>query len=123
MPITVTPALPFNGIPVNNTIANLFADSVAKLDFAGLFRGPGTIVKGAVRIDVQGPWTDGNHNRIGNNIQAQYGGGTVAAIRIADTLGAAVGAVNQLAVVQQAQAALTASFQTSTWQNVTGTSP
>jgi hypothetical protein len=120
MPIATVAAGPANLIQTNAAMRAELAAAAALLQFAALFGAPGTIaVSGVVRIDIQGPWSAGP----GRNIQAQVANSSIAAIRLADTLGAAVGAVNQAAVVAAAQAALLASENTGQWQNVTGTSP
>jgi hypothetical protein len=92
----------------------------AELKFEKLFRKPMTIAShGNVRIDVQGPWTPGK----GRTIQAQLGKtGTIAAVRLADSLENTKGAVNQDAVVAAVGAALVASLD-GHWRSVTGTMP
>jgi hypothetical protein len=125
MPINVAVNGDIRGWPpsVTRRMRDELAEAVAELGFADLFRGPGTVAEvGNTRIDVQGPWTNGGQ-RIGNNIQAQVGKMSIAALRIADTLGGAVGALNQNAVLQQAQAALNASVRDGQWRELTGTSP
>jgi hypothetical protein len=96
------------------------AGAVAELQFADLFRGSGTIAEeGSVRIDVQGPWTQGP----GKNIQAQVGSTSIAGLLIANTLGTAAGAVNQNAVLGAARTALIASAGDGSFRQVTGTQP
>jgi hypothetical protein len=99
-------------------------EAVAQLQFADLFRGPGTIAEeGRTRVDVQGQWTGPGRVRIGANIQAQVSGMSIAGLKIADSLGAAVGAIEQAAVLTAAQLALNASGADGIWREVTGTSP
>lgn len=108
----------------NKTMKSDLREAVALIDFGDLFRGPGTIAKyGNVRIDVQGQWSGPGGGRIGANIQAQVNRMSIAAIRVADTLGQAAGAVNQNAVVQAVQNALIASAGDGDWRDITGTSP
>ena len=99
-------------------LRNQFAESVAQLQFADLWRDPGNIVLGPPRIDVQGPWTDGP----GNNIQGQVGNQSCAALRIANSL-ADVMAAHRVQVLQAAQAALNASCRDGQWRNLIGTIP
>lgn len=122
VPVAVAVGGPFpNPANANKKILEQLADAVAELEFADLFRGPGTIAKaGSVRIDVQGPWSAGP----GNNIQAQVeNAGTIAAILIAHTLGEAQGAVNQNTVLEAARAAIIASGNDRNWRTLTGTEP
>jgi hypothetical protein len=94
--------------------------AAAQLKFEKLFRGPMPIARdGNVHIDIHGPWTAGE----GRTIQAQLGkGGTIAAMRLANSLSAAQGAVNELAVVTAVQDALIDSLD-GQWRSVTGTMP
>jgi hypothetical protein len=121
MPIATAVAGNIKGWPgTNGAIRAELAQATTQLQFADLFRGPGEIAhSGNVRIDVQGPWTAGP----GNNIQAQIGGISIAALRIAFSLGAAAGPLAQGAVVQAAQEALNAGGRDGSWRNMTGTSP
>jgi hypothetical protein len=108
----------------NRNMRRELGEAVALIQFADLFRGAGTIAEeGATRVDVQGQWTGPGRVRIGANIQAQVSGMSIAALRIADTLGAAVGAIDQANVVTAAQNALNASGVDGLWREVTGTSP
>jgi hypothetical protein len=102
----------------NKAIRSQFAESISKLQFASLWRGPGTLVKGPPRIDAQGPWTEGP----GKNIQGQLGNNTFAAIRIANTL-QDVDVAGQATVLQAAQNALNASCADGNWREITGTVP
>jgi hypothetical protein len=92
----------------------------AELKFEKLFRKPMTIASHRnVRIETLGPWTAGN----GRTIQAYLVNmGTIAAVRLADSLEAAQGAVNQDAVVTAVGAALVFSLD-GNWRSVTGTMP
>jgi hypothetical protein len=122
VPVAVAVGGPFpNPAKTNKKILEQLDDAVAELEFADLFRGPGTIAEaGIVRIDVQGPLKAGN----GNNIQAQVGNaGTIAAILIAHSLGAAQGVVNQNTVLEAAQNAIIASGNDGNWCTLTGTEP
>lgn len=120
MPIVTAPAGVANLDEVNGRTRKDLADAMSELTFANLWRTPRTIAQsGSVRIDIQGPWSAGP----GQNIQAQAGNGSVAAIRVASTLEAALGNANQAAVVAAVGSALTASMNSGFWQNVTGTSP
>jgi hypothetical protein len=123
VPTAVAVGDPFaNPAKTNKTIREELADAVALVEFADLFRGQRSNIAefGSVRIDVQGPWSAGD----GNNIQAQLGkAGTIAAIRIAGSLGDAKGAINQQAVVGAAGNAILASCEDGMWRNLTGTEP
>lgn len=103
----------------NRRMRRELAEAVAQLTFAELFRGAGTIAEeGEVRIDIQGVWGAGP----GQNIQAQIGRATIAAIRLANSLGAAEGEENEAAVVAAVGAALIASTD-GEWRDVTGEQP
>lgn len=110
-----------NSTEPNRRMRDDLNDAVTLVDFTGLFRGPGTIAEyGKVRIDVQGQWSGPGGRRIGANIQAQVGGATIAAVRVADTLGTTRDPDEQAEVVRQVVAALVASTD-GTWREVTGT--
>lgn len=125
MPIDTVEGDQFSGTTPSGRMVKDLKGAIALLQFADLFRGSGTITKfGKVRIDVQGPWSKpGGRGRLGANIQAQVGNETIAAIRVADTLGGARGATYELAVVEAVQDALRDSAQDGNWRNITGTSP
>lgn len=120
MPIVTAPAGRARLSPTNGQLRRDLAAAIAQLTFDELWRDPQTIAEsGSVRIDIQGPWSAGP----GQNIQAQVGGSSIAAMRLANTLAAAVGAAHQGAVVAAVGNALTLSENSGFWQNVTGTSP
>lgn len=120
MPILTVPDGPAVLMPTTRQIRDDLDDAIDDLDFADLWRGPGTIAQaGVVRIDIQGPWTAGP----GQNIQAQVGRNSIAAIRVGVTLAAAVGAANQAAVVTAVGNALRQSMGGGVWVEVTGTQP
>ena len=89
-----------------------------ELEFANLFRGSRTrATSGTIRIDIQGVWTAGP----GSNIQAQTGTDSIAAIRMATSLGTAQTEDGQNEVVAAVSAALVSSAGDGHWYNVTGT--
>jgi hypothetical protein len=120
MPIEIAVAGPVNNaMPVNRRLRVALAEAAQQLEFAALFGGPGTIAEEEpVRIDVQGPWGAGP----GLNIQAQVGNGTIAGIRLAESLGR-TRAEEQAVVVEAVRAALIASANDGLWRDLTGRQP
>jgi hypothetical protein len=93
--------------------------ALALMQYGRLFQGQGTIDQfQQVRIDNQGPWNAGP----GDNIQAQVGRNSLAAIRIANEL-SGVAPAHQQAVLDAVETALEESYRDGDWYEVTGTSP
>lgn len=120
MPIASAPGEPARLSQASRPLRLQMEAAADAMQFNNLWR-TGTIATyESVRIDNQGPWSGGPG---GYNVQAQVGGRSIAAVRVARELEQAEGAVNQNRVLAAVKAALAASLASGNWINVTGTSP
>lgn len=92
---------------------------IAKLDFADLGRGAGTLhTVGLARLDMQGRTAAGDAN-----IQVQIGTGTVAAVMIANSVQRTTDPNNQRGASNGAISVLNQSMDTGTIWSLTGSLP
>ncbi|MEU9048626.1 MULTISPECIES: hypothetical protein [unclassified Kitasatospora] len=120
MEIIKTEAEPYSGITPNKKQKEQLADLGEQLkgkfaDFWGTKQR--TLVKDStMRIDLQGRTTT---PFMGANIQAQTKNSTIAAVRLADTLGTTTDAGEQAQVEEAVKDSLDLSAATGKWINIT----
>ncbi|MEJ2856257.1 MULTISPECIES: hypothetical protein [unclassified Saccharothrix] len=121
MPITIARGAQMRGweLPKRRLVDDMDS-ALAEVLYANLWRQGKTIAEyGKVRIDNQGPWTQGP----GQNIQAQTGNDSIAGVLLANTLGNAGNPIDQGAVVDAVRRAMSQSVQDGYFYQVTGTVP
>jgi hypothetical protein len=123
MPIAIAQAAGPPLTAASGRLCRSLAAAVLGLEFADLWRTRHSRLawSGSVRIDNQGPWSSGGR-QIGENIQAQVGRESIAAVRLGSELAAAP-ALERATVVAAVRQALSQSCADESWYEVTGTVP
>ena len=126
MPVTITQGNPIPGFPANLNAnqRNAAHNLIAQLQFADLWRGPGTLhTSGNMRIDMQGVIPAAGQTPAQQNIQVQTGNLTIAHANVSHSMGNITNPENQLGAVRRVISALEQSLDTGHSFTVTGTIP